>query len=295
MRVTFNSINDGLAAINTAAARLDRAQDQVATGRRLRAASDDPAAAARAIDHRAEIGTLDAYTRAADSAAARLSAIDTLLGDIIEKISRAKATVAGARGSVVPPAAREAAARELEGLRDGILGDINTTVRGTALFAGAEAQATPYALVGGVWTYQGDQTNVAVDIGPNRSVTTALDGQAIVQGADATDLLTAVDTLIAAVRAGDQAGMDAGMQALDRAFDRAVRAQSQVGADLHGVEEEQQELSALTLASRTRLSRDEDANLAQAITEMNQAEAAYRAALGAVGTAGRLSLMDYLR
>ena len=41
--------------------------------------------------------------------------------------------------------------------------------------------------------------------------------------------------------------------------------------------------------------RLEDANLVEAISRMQQAETAYRAALGALGTTGRLSLMDYLR
>jgi flagellin-like hook-associated protein FlgL len=31
-----------------------------------------------------------------------------------------------------------------------------------------------------------------------------------------------------------------------------------------------------------------------AISEMNQAETAYRAALGAIGTANKMSLLDYL-
>jgi flagellin-like hook-associated protein FlgL len=45
----------------------------------------------------------------------------------------------------------------------------------------------------------------------------------------------------------------------------------------------------------TRVSKDEDADLTAAISELTRADTAYRAALGAIGRASRTSLMDYLR
>jgi flagellar hook-associated protein 3 FlgL len=295
MRVTFNSLNDGVAALNVAAAALDRAQDQLATGKRLRAASDDPLAAQRALDSRADISTLDAYTRTTDSAEARISSIDTILTDVIERITEAKVTAAGARSTTATPESREAAALHLEGLRDAILGDINTSLSGTHLFSGGEAFAVPYALVAGVWTYQGNNAAVTVSAGSGQPFDIALDGQAIMQGTDATNVLTELDTLAAAIRAGDDAGIAAGMAALDRAFDRTTLAQSRVGVDLNGLEENQRQIDGLRLASRKRLSRDEDADLAQAASDLARADTAYRAALSAISTAGRVSLMDFLR
>jgi flagellar hook-associated protein 3 FlgL len=295
MRVTFNNLNDGIAALNVAASALDRAQDQLSTGKRVRAASDDPAAAQRAVGSRAEIATLDAYTRSAESADARLTAIDTVLTDVIERLTEAKATATGARGSTATPQSREAAARQLEGIRDAILGGINTQVGGTSLFSGGEVLSSAYVLTAGAWTYQGDTSTITVATGSGRSVKTALDGQAIMQGTDATDAFTELDALAAAIRAGDEAGISAGVAALDRAFDRAVRAQSSVGVDLNGLEEDQQQVAALRLASQKRLSKDEDADLAKAASDLARADTAYRAALGAISTAGRVSLMDYLR
>ena len=45
----------------------------------------------------------------------------------------------------------------------------------------------------------------------------------------------------------------------------------------------------------TRVAKDEDADLALAISEMNRAQTAYQAALGAIGATSRTSLLDYLR
>lgn len=295
MRVTFHAIEQGLAAINRAASQFQQAQERMASGRRIVVASDDPAGMERVIRGKAEMGAIDAYARSADSADARLAVMDSVLSDIVEKLTSAKSTVAGARGSAVPQSARDAAAAALGGLRDALVNDVNTSFGNAALFSGSASNVTPYARVAGAWTYQGNSDEVAVDIGRNRSVTIAADGQTIVQGADAEDLFTVLDNLQTAIQAGDQAGMSSGMDALDRAFTRATGAQSLVGTDLRSIEDGQASLASFRLASKKRVSADEDTNAADAITEMSRADTAYRAALSAVGASSKLSLIDYLR
>ena len=49
MRVTFNQLRDGITQINAAAEEFAQAQWQVSSGLRLRAPSDDPAAAQRSV------------------------------------------------------------------------------------------------------------------------------------------------------------------------------------------------------------------------------------------------------
>lgn len=295
MRVTFQRIHDGVDAINGASERFARAQEQVQTGKRIHTASDDPIAMRRVIEGRSEIAALDSYSRTGDSAAARLAAIDTTLGAMVDKLTAASVAASGARGTAADANTRESLASTLTGLRDSLVADLNTKFQGTAMFAGAESQSTAYAFVAGAWAYQGDSTTVSVEVSDGRAVTIGLDGGAIAQGADATDLFTEFDALIAAVRAGDDAGMSAGMDALDRAFQRTTRAHSLVGADQKSVDDEQQRVSDLRIASLRRVSKSEDVNLAQAITEMSNAQTAFEAALQAVGSASRVSLMDYLR
>lgn len=295
MRVTFQRIHDGVDAINAASERFARAQEQVQTGKRIHAASDDPIAMRRVIEGRTEIAALDSYSRTGDSAAARLAALDTTLGAMVDKLTSASVAVSGARGTSADANTRDALAATLTGLRDSLIADLNTKFQGTALFAGAESQNVAYAMVSGAWTYQGDQATVSVEVSGGRSVTIGLDGASIAQGADANNLFAEFDAMIAAVQAGDDAGMAAGMAALDRAFQRTTRAHSFVGADQKSVDEEQQRVSDLRLASLRRVSKSEDVNLAEAITEMSNAQTAFEAALQAVGSASRVSLLDYLR
>ena len=295
MRMTFSPIQGSLDAINLAAAQFAKAQQQVSSGKRVKAPSDDPTAMQRAIQDKSEIGTLDAYSRASDTAASRLAVIDTVLGTMVDQLIEARAAATGARGSTVDPASRSAAMAKLTGIRDALVGGLNSQFRGTYLFGGSEVQSPPYVSVAGVWTYQGDTSPVSADIGRNRSVTLALDGQTIAKGSDAVDLFGEFDALLTAVQAGDSTAIGTGIDALTRAFNRTVQAQSQVGADERSVDDGQAQLVTLRLAGVARLSKDEDANMAEAMTKMGQAQIAYQSALAAVGKANQSSLLDYLR
>lgn len=295
MRITFRSLHDGVAAVSEAADQFIRSQQQVETGKRLLAPSDDPAGMMRVIEGKTDIARIDSYTRSGDTSGARLAFMDTILSDIVDKLTAAKVSAASARGTTADANARATIAASMQGLRDGLLSDINSTFRGSAVFSGTEVKQQSYVMVAGAWTYQGDSTDVTVDIGDNRSVTIGINGESIGRGSDATDLFTEMDKLIVAIQAADEAGMDAGMAALDRAFERAIRTQSRVGVDEKSIEDERGRLTDLRLASFKRVSDDENADLAQAVTEMTEAQTAYQAALQAVGSASRVSLLDYLR
>jgi flagellar hook-associated protein 3 FlgL len=295
MGLTFNLMRDGLGAINTASAQLQQAQIEAATGKRIRKPSDDPAGAQQALAERAELGAIDAYQHSADSASARLASADSALGDIVDKLSQAVSTVMSVRGSSVQPAVRASAATTLAGIRDAVLADLNTSFQGNSVFSGGKVDQPAYALVGGVWTYQGDTNIVQVDVDRVRTVTIGFNGQSIAQGSDAENVLTTLDNMIAAAASGDEAAMTAGNDALNRAFDRANQAQGRLGSDESAIADTQIRLVARRTSVDGRRSKLEDANMAEALTRMSQADTAYKAALGAVGSVEKLSLLDYLR
>src|SRR5204862_6106698 len=125
----------------------------------------------------ANLAGLDAYSRPADAASSRLSVADSVLSDIIDKISAARSVVIGAQGSVASPSQRTAASNELVALRDALLGDLNTTFSGTYVFAGSGATA-PYVIAAGtVGPYQGTANTVQVDVETGRSGSITKDGQ----------------------------------------------------------------------------------------------------------------------
>lgn len=295
MRINFDPLREGIGAINTASNQLQQAQLEVSSGKRVRRGSDDPASAQQALAERAELGAIDDYRHAADSASARLAAADSALGDIVDKLTLAISTTTGARGSNVDQSVRTAASTTLAGIRDAVRADLNTSFQGNYLFSGGQADKPAYALVNDAWTYQGDDNLVQVEVDRVRTVTIGFSGKAVAQGGDAQDVLTSIDDLIAAVENGDDDGMAAGIETLTRAFDRANQAQGRLGADESAVADTQLRLTERHTAVDARRSKLEDANMAEAITRMQQADQAYRAALGAVSSAEKQSLLDYMR
>jgi flagellar hook-associated protein 3 FlgL len=298
VRITFSqSFRDAATEINRTAERLAEAQRQVSSGRRITRPSDDPAGASAAITDHAALGTLDAYTRTADTATSRLTVVDSALSDIINKIIAAQTAATSARGSVPSQSQRDAAAANLKGISDALLGDFNAQFHGTYLFSGSMATTSPYTknVTGTISSYQGNATTISVDLGQGRPLQIAFDGSFIAQGADTSDIFSVLSSLVTAVTAGDAAGIDQGLAALGRALDRATLAQSQVGTSLNAADDARARLSTERLDTSTQLSKTEDANMASAITQMSQAETAYRAALGAFSRVGSLSLMDYLK
>lgn len=297
MRVTFPSqFRDITAALAGAAERLAESQRQVASGRRLERASDDPTGAATAITARANLAQVDRYVRTADTAAARLAVMDAALADIIEQLTAAQATLASVSGTGKTQAQRDAAAEALTAFKKAIAADLNASFHGSYLFAGAANRPPfPVAHDGTVSPYAGSTTDVIVDIGEGRSVTVAVDGTSLTGSAPGATLFEVFDAVIAAVRAGDTAAINAGLGDLKAGLDRVVTVQTRVGFDLRAVDTEKQRLQQVMLADESRLSEIENANMAQAVTAMTHADAAYRAVLGAVATASRVSLLDYLK
>ncbi|MGE0444584.1 MAG: hypothetical protein AB7P99_05100 [Vicinamibacterales bacterium] len=297
MRITFNShYRDAQAGLETASEQLVDLQRQVATGKRINRPSDAPADAASAITERAALASVEHFERTADSVAARLAIVDSALSDIIERITEASAAVASVRGSGKSAAQQEAAASQLASVRDTIISDLNSSFRGAYLFGGTESSGRPFTTDGtGTATYEGNGDEAAVDVSGARAVTVAFDGRDVTQGSDATDLLAVLADLITAARTGDQATLEDGAAALTRALERSTQVQARVGSAIASIDVEKVRLQQDHLAGTTRVAALENANMAEVISGMAQADAAYRAALGAIGTAGRVSLMDYLK
>jgi flagellar hook-associated protein 3 FlgL len=297
MRVTFNTVyRNGVRDINNAAAELARWQREVSSLKRVQVPSDDPSAAAGIVGERSGMRTIDQYVRATDTVDSRLHVMDTVLSDVIRTIESARVAAAAARSTTLTVAQRAAYALQLEGLRDAVLSNMTSQFRGDFLFSGTRADVMPYVKAAGVvQPYAGDHHRVLLDIDRNRTVEISVDGASLMQGSDPVDLFHAFASLIAAVRSGDGAEIDAGLDALARAHQRVTDAQSGVGSALGELDHHRQRLGDLRRAGDQRRSSLEDANLAEAISRMQQADAVHRAALGAMSGASRLTLLDFIR
>ncbi len=298
MRTSFNtSYRNALADVQRSAERLAEAQRQVSSGKRIGLPSDDPSGAQAIIGEYTVGSNIDQYIRATDSVDSRLSVADTVISDIVARITEVRSKLTSAQGSTLSATQRDALVGEITGIRDALYTDINTMFRGTYLFSGTASTAAPYTkdALGTVSSYQGNTSAMAVDLSEQTSVEVTFDGSAMTQGSAANDLFATMANLIAGVEADDKTAIATAASELSDHFDRAIEAQSAVGASQSQLDDQRTRLSAMKLASDARRESEEQTNYAEAITKMNQADTAYKAALGATGRIGQVSLLDYLK
>jgi flagellar hook-associated protein 3 FlgL len=297
MRVTTQGTYlTNAANLERTAEQLAKWQQQVASGLRVQKPSDDPSAAAAGLREREQIAQQDQYESSADSATARLAVIDTVLSSIIDRLTEAKTTILSARGTTATPERRAAASDELRSLRDALAAAFNTSFQGTYLFGGSSGTTPPYTELpdGSIAANAIDQTPISVDIDRNIAVQITYGAAGVAQGSDPASVFQHLDSAIAAALAGNDAALQAAADGIEAAFDRATSTQSHVGASIRAVEVQHGRIGQLRRASEARITDLEGANLAEAISRMNQSDAAYRAALGAVANTSKTSLMDYL-
>jgi flagellar hook-associated protein 3 FlgL len=84
------------------------------------------------------------------------------------------------------------------------------------------------------------------------------------------------------------------MDALDGDFDRLISAISTVGTKMNRMDIKSTIYQDLTISETERLSGIEDADITEAITNLQQKQLVYQAALASSSKVMQLSLVDYL-
>jgi len=166
MRISSSTIFDSnVAALNQQQARLLQTQQQIASGRRLLTASDDPVAATRALEISQADATNTQYASNRDSARNTLSLAEGTLQSVTSLLQDVHDAAAGAGNSLLKGSDRSAIATDLSGRLQELVGLANSTDGlGNYLFSGFQSRTQPFANTAAGVAYSGDdgQRNVQV-------------------------------------------------------------------------------------------------------------------------------------
>jgi flagellar hook-associated protein 3 FlgL len=297
MRVTdARSYDVALATIQSNIAAMNRAQQQVSSGRRIERPSDDPTGAASATRLRASIADIESFTRGIADARTWLGVQDTALQSASSLLARAKELATQAVNGGQNATSRAAIATELEGIRAQLGALANTRQNGQAVFGGFSATAV--SLTPTTATYAGSGgAAVLRQVSPEQVVTVNTDGaQVFGFGAGAgLDVFSALADLATAVRAGDTAAITTSCTTLDARADDVRNALGSVGSRSALVDGIENALGDRKLALAEQRSSIEDADPAASAIELTRAAQAYESALAAVARTSQISLLDFLR
>jgi flagellar hook-associated protein 3 FlgL len=147
MRVATSMIFDaGVAAINRQTASLLHLQQQVATGRRILTPSDDPVAAARALEVTQSKDINAQYSTNVDNANSALGLEEGQLTSVNDMFARIKELTVQAGNTTLSSNDRKSIAFELRARFDELLGIANATDgQGQFMFSGYMGSTKPFA------------------------------------------------------------------------------------------------------------------------------------------------------
>jgi flagellar hook-associated protein 3 FlgL len=181
MRVsTSGAYASGLSAMQRLQAALDQTQRQISTGRRILTPSDDPLAAARALEIRESIGRLEQFDRNANVASNRLAQEESALGSVNNVLQRVRELALQANNATQTNESRGLIAVEMRQNLDQLVQIANQKDgNGSYLFSGNLESTTPVTRTGAAFAYNGDQGQRYIQVGEGRQVADGDSGAAI--------------------------------------------------------------------------------------------------------------------
>ena len=290
MRVTEGmALRDFLRDLEATRQGMLEAQYKSSTGKRIQRPSDNPTDASDILRLKADKSETDQYERNLEYGRSKLQFTDTAFSSLQDMIERVRFLALSAIGS---PAKNDAFSTEVEGLRDQILGTLNSAFQGRYIFGGSDGETQPFQKdASGVVTYNGNDDVVTLQIGRASRLQTQIPGDQLF---GSVDLFAALTDLVGALQTGDTSQIDARLKPIESAWESLSINRSRVGNMINVADSRLEELTAMSLARETNLDHIESVNLAEALTEFQSYQNALQSTLAVGARISQLTLLDYL-
>jgi flagellar hook-associated protein 3 FlgL len=291
MRVTSGmSQRHVLADLRRVQERLATAQSQVSSGKRIEKPSDDPLGAERAMRLNDQLASTGAYRNAVDESRSWLDATDSALDSLNQIVQHVRELTLQAANGSTSDAGRQSIKQQIDQLTEQAKTTLNSAYDGRYIFSGTATDTPPYSAATGD-AYQGDASPVVRQIGPGVSVQVNVTGDDVLSG-----LLPTLRAISAHLASNDTASLGTSdLQAIDADFDNLTDKRGQVGAVTNRVDAAGTRLDDATDITTAFLSKTQDADLPQALTDLSAQQTALQAALRGGAALIQQSLMDFLR
>ena len=286
--------NRSTASMQKLQAQFDRLNEQVSTGKKLLAPSDDSIGYQRlqVIARANADGVQDASN--VKLAQATLQQAGSSLSQMTERLQRASELVLQGKNGTNSDTAKAAIATELEGILESIVSLANgRDARGMPMFGGQDIGAAVTPGAGGALSFAEGKA-AAMPIGDGQQVEVTVNAKDFLAVQNSGDLGSAIAAMVAALRAGETIPTDAA-DTLAAIADQVTATQASLGArevrvDLHAAQ-------LKTAADDREVMRSgiEDADPTETIVQLQKTMTILQATQASFSKLSSLSLFDYLR
>ena len=300
MRISTSWIfQQGVNAMLDQQTTLAKTQQQLATGKRILAPSDDPSASTRVLELDQLIDTSKQYQRNSDYAETRLKLEETVLAGVGDVLQRIRELAVRAINDTLSAADRKAIAVEVHTNLDGLLQLSNSKdATGEYLFSGYKTGTQPFSDNGaGNYSYDGDQGERSLQIGPTRQVSVGDSGDNVFMKVDdgAGGIGSMFEVLYDfAVDLEANAPSTTTLTRLDSAIDEVLNTRASIGARLNTIDSQRNMNDSFDLLLQENRSTLEDLDYAEAVSRFERQLLALQASQQSFVKIEGLSLFNYL-
>jgi len=307
MRITAaNAFESSIGNLQKRQQELSLAQDRLTSGKRVAVASDDPVAAARAERALAAMVRSEANQRALEASRNVMQQAESAMGDAGELLQQARELTLNAGNGSFTDADRKTLSNALKGIRDQLLSIANRNDgAGSFVFAGQGTDSPPFVDTPGGVVFRGvsGQTDAPSDEPLPLSVDGAqawLAAPAAVAGDPALSVFNVLDRLVTELGTTGLGGdvikqnVSNGVRDIDALANNMLSERAAAGETLNRTDAVESRISAAKLAAQNERSLAEDLDMVQAISDFQNKQSGYDAALKTYSLVQKQSLFQYI-
>lgn len=308
MRITPQIQSDALRRQLAAnAVRGDRLMRQIAAGKQVLRPADAPSRIPQLLRLQQALSESEGYLRQTEEAKSWLAETDSVMGQAGELLMRVRELVVMAASSTQNPDDLQSIALEVGQIEEEMLGVANSRLGNLYIFSGTET--APFERVDSDQPVRLKQPQPGAppyiqvlerQIAPDQTLRINVDAREVfaglAEGGEDPGVFDLFYRIKEHLKTGAQADLGSeDLGDLDAVLDRLLKKRAQVGGWMQRVGRVGEQLESLQVRLQQHLTELDGFDMARSITELQQQEASYEAALMVTARLGRLSLLDWLR
>ncbi|GEC91895.1 MULTISPECIES: flagellar hook-associated protein FlgL [Brevibacillus] len=293
IRVTQNMLNNNMMRnLNNSMGIMDKYQEQLSSGRKIAKPSDDPVVAARGMLYRSSLMENNQYQRNATEAQSWLELSDDSMDQATDVLQRVRELLVQSGDASLADDSLIAMGEEIKQLKNQLGSIANATVGGRYIFAGTDTLTAPYQ--GGDFVNQ-NTSEIRLEVSKQVYVPINVNGQTIFnkKDADGDNVFKLLDAVVSNLSTGAPANDM--LEKMDFQMDNLMAERAALGARVNRIELVHARLATEEVNVSGLMSTNEDADVAEVITNLKTQENVHRAALGAGSRIIQPTLLDFLR
>lgn len=293
--MTRRSLNN----LNYQVRRLMQLQEELATGLKVNAPSDDPLAARRAVNIRAAIEKTEQYITNISSSESILTETGTALQTVTNVLQRGRELCVQGASGTNSQVQRDLIAVEINQLVESLVVQGNHLTQGRYVFAGTRTGAEPFDVTrnadGEITSvvYVGNENDIKIAVGDTVDIAINENGQSAFMSLQ--NIFQTFIDIRDNLRNNEQSELQGDrLSELKAAQDQTLASVARVGAIQNRMDGLKEDFE--TYVQQLKLTRSDniDADYAETVINLDAQSNAFRAALNAVGRVIQPTLLDFI-